>query len=158
MNPQEENIKLERTLVLIKPDAVQRGLIGEITSRLENKGLKISGMKLMKVSEELAGRHYGEHVGKPFFDALVNFITSSPIVALAIDGDNAVAVVRNVMGASSPQDAANGSIRGDLGLSIGMNLIHGSDSPTSSERELALFFDESELLDYDRDVDNWIIE
>ena len=149
---------MERTLVLIKPDAVQRGLIGEITSRLENKGLKISGMKLMKVSEELAGRHYGEHVGKPFFDALVNFITSSPIVALAIDGDNAVAVVRNVMGATNPQDAANGSIRGDLGLAIGMNLIHGSDSPTSSERELALFFDESELLDYDRDVDNWIIE
>ena len=149
---------MERTLVLIKPDAVQRGLIGEITSRLENKGLKISGMKLMKVSEELAGRHYGEHVGKPFFDALVNFITSSPIVALAIDGDNAVAVVRNVMGATNPKDAANGSIRGDLGLSIGMNLIHGSDSPTSSERELALFFDESELLDYDRDVDNWIIE
>ncbi len=149
---------MERTLVLIKPDAVQRGLIGEITSRLENKGLKISGMKLMKVSEELAGRHYGEHVGKPFFDALVNFITSSPIVALAVDGDNAVAVVRNVMGATNPQDAANGSIRGDLGLSIGMNLIHGSDSPTSSERELALFFDESELLDYDRDVDNWIIE
>ena len=149
---------MERTLVLIKPDAVQRGLIGEITSRLENKGLKISGMKLMKVSEELAGRHYGEHVGKPFFDALVNFITSSPIVALAIDGDNAVAVVRNVMGATNPQDAANGSIRGDLGLSIGMNLIHGSDSPTSSERELALFFDESELLDYDRDVDKWIIE
>ena len=149
---------MERTLVLIKPDAVQRGLIGEITSRLENKGLKISGMKLMKVSEELAGRHYGEHVGKPFFDALVNFITSSPIVALAVDCDNAVAVVRNVMGATNPQDAANGSIRGDLGLSIGMNLIHGSDSPTSSERELALFFDESELLDYDRDVDNWIIE
>ena len=149
---------MERTLVLIKPDAVQRGLIGEITSRLENKGLKISGMKLMKVSEELAGRHYGEHVGKPFFDALVNFITSSPIVALAVDGDNAVAVVRNVMGATNPQDAANGSIRGDLGLSIGMNLIHGSDSPSSSERELALFFDESELLDYDRDVDNWIIE
>ena len=149
---------MERTLVLIKPDAVQRGLIGEITSRLENKGLKISGMKLMKVSEELAGRHYGEHVGKPFFDALVNFITSSPIVALAVDGDNAVAVVRNVRGATNPQDAANGSIRGDLGLSIGMNLIHGSDSPTSSERELALFFDESELLDYDRDVDNWIIE
>ena len=149
---------MERTLVLIKPDAVQRGLIGEITSRLENKGLKISGMKLMKVSEELAGRHYGEHVGKPFFDDLVNFITSSPIVALAIDGDNAVAVVRNVMGATNPQDAANGSIRGDLGLAIGMNLIHGSDSPTSSERELALFFDESELLDYDRDVDNWIIE
>ena len=149
---------MERTLVLIKPDAVQRGLIGEITSRLENKGLKISGMKLMKVSEELAGSHYGEHVGKPFFDALVNFITSSPIVALAVDGDNAVAVVRNVMGATNPQDAANGSIRGDLGLSIGMNLIHGSDSSTSSERELALFFDESELLDYDRDVDNWIIE
>ena len=149
---------MERTLVLIKPDAVQRGLIGDITSRLENKGLRISGMKLMRISEELAGRHYGEHIGKPFFDSLVNFITSSPIVALAVDGDNAVMVVRNVMGATNPQDASNGSIRGDLGLSIGMNLIHGSDSVTSSERELALFFDESELLNYDRDIDKWIIE
>lgn len=149
---------MERTLVLIKPDAVQRGLIGDITSRLENKGLRISGMKLMRISEELAGRHYGEHVGKPFFDSLVNFITSSPIVALAVDGENAVMVVRNVMGATNPQDASNGSIRGDLGLSIGMNLIHGSDSVTSSERELALFFDESELLNYDRDIDKWIIE
>ena len=149
---------MERTLVLIKPDAVQRGLIGDITSRLENKGLRISGMKLMRISKELAGRHYGEHIGKPFFDSLVNFITSSPIVALAVDGDNAVMVVRNVMGATNPQDASNGSIRGDLGLSIGMNLIHGSDSVTSSERELALFFDESELLNYDRDIDKWIIE
>ena len=149
---------MERTLVLIKPDAVQRGLIGDITSRLENKGLRIAGMKLMRISEELAGRHYGEHVGKPFFDSLVNFITSSPIVALAVDGENAVMVVRNVMGATNPQDASNGSIRGDLGLSIGMNLIHGSDSVTSSERELALFFDESELLNYDRDIDKWIIE
>lgn len=149
---------MERTLVLIKPDAVQRGLIGEIISRLENKGLRIAGMKLMRISEELAGRHYGEHVGKPFFDSLVNFITSSPIVAVAVDGDNAVMVVRNVMGATNPQDASNGSIRGDLGLSIGMNLIHGSDSVTSSERELALFFDESELLNYDRDIDKWIIE
>jgi len=149
---------LERTLVLIKPDAVQRGLIGEITSRLENKGLRIAGMKLMRISEELAGRHYGEHVGKPFFDSLVNFITSSPIVALAVDGENTVMVVRNVMGATNPQDASNGSIRGDLGISIGMNLIHGSDSVTSSERELALFFDESELLNYDRDIDKWIIE
>ena len=116
------------------------------------------GMKLMRVSEELARKHYGEHVGKLFFDPLVNFITSSPIVALAVDGENAVTVVRNVMGATNPQDASNGSIRGDLGLSIGMNLIHGSDSATSSERELALFFDESELLDYDRDIDKWIIE
>lgn len=149
---------MERTLVLIKPDAVQRGLIGEITSRLENKGLRIAGMKLMRISEELAGRHYGEHVGKPFFDSLVNFITSSPIVALAVDGENTVMVVRNVMGATNPQDASNGSIRGDLGISIGMNLIHGSDSVTSSERELALFFDESELLNYDRDIDKWIIE
>ena len=149
---------MERTLVLIKPDAVQRGLIGEITSRLENKGLRIAGMKLMRISEELAGRHYGEHVGKPFFDSLVNFITSSPIVGLAVDGENTVMVVRNVMGATNPQDASNGSIRGDLGISIGMNLIHGSDSVTSSERELALFFDESELLNYDRDIDKWIIE
>ena len=149
---------MERTLVLIKPDAVQRGLIGEITSRLENKGLKISGMKLMKVSEELAGRHYGEHVGKPFFDALVNFITSSPIVALAVDGDNAVAVVRNVMGATNPQDAANGSIRGDLGLSIGMNLIHGSDSVESANRELKIFFDDNELYSYNKNIDEWILE
>ena len=149
---------MERTLVLIKPDAVQRGLIGEITSRLENKGLRIAGIKLMRVSEELAGSHYGEHADKPFFGSLVSFITSSPIVALALDGENAVGVVRNLMGATNPQDAASGTIRGDLGLSIGMNLIHGSDSATSAGKELSLFFDKSEILEYGREIDKWITE
>ena len=149
---------MERTLVLIKPDAVQRGLIGEIISRLENKGLSIAGMKLMRISEELAGRHYGEHVGKPFFDSLVSFITSSPLIALAVEGENAVEVSRNLMGATNPKDAAPGTIRGDYGLTIGMNIIHGSDSLESAERELAIFFESSEIIAYDRAIDAWIIE
>ena len=149
---------MERTLVLIKPDGVQRGLVGKIVGRLESKGLKIVGMKLIKVTEELAERHYGEHTDKPFFVDLVNFITSSPVVAMAISGDNSVQVVRSVMGSTDPQQASPGTIRGDLGLSIGMNLIHGSDSTESASRELELFFRSSELLNYERDLDNWVIE
>ncbi len=149
---------MERTLVLIKPDGVQRGLVGKIVGRLESKGLKIVGMKLIKVTEELAERHYGEHTDKPFFVDLVKFITSSPVVAMAISGDNSVQVVRSVMGSTDPQQASPGTIRGDLGLSIGMNLIHGSDSTESASRELELFFRSSELLNYERDLDNWVIE
>jgi len=149
---------LERTLVLIKPDGVQRGLVGKIVGRLESKGLKIVGMKLIKVTEELAEQHYGEHTDKPFFVELVKFITSSPVVAMAISGDNSVQVVRSVMGSTDPQQASPGTIRGDLGLSIGMNLIHGSDSTESAARELELFFRSSELLNYERDLDNWVIE
>ena len=149
---------METTLVLLKPDAVQRGLVGEVTARLERTGLKIVGMKLMQVSPELAERHYGEHVGKPFFDALVSFITSGPIVAMALGGPNAVAVVRKTMGATNPAESPAGTVRGDFGIDIGRNLVHGSDSAESAERELALFFDDGELLSYSRSTDGWIVE
>ena len=149
---------METTLVLLKPDAVQRGLVGEVTARLERTGLKIVGMKLMQVSPELAQRHYGEHVGKPFFDGLVSFITSGPIVAMALEGPNAVAVVRKTMGATNPAESPAGTVRGDFGIDIGRNLVHGSDSAESAERELALFFDDGELLSYSRSTDEWIVE
>ena len=149
---------METTLILIKPDGVQRALIGEIISRIEQKGLKISGMKLMNVTEEIAGRHYEEHVDRPFFGSLVDFITSSPVVAMAVAGDNAVQVMRTIMGSTNPQEAAPGTIRGDFGMTIGMNLIHGSDSADSAVRELGIFFDSSEIIEYDRSVDTWVIE
>ena len=141
---------------MLKPDAVQRGLVGEIVSRLEARGLKIVGLKMMQVSRELALRHYEEHQGKPFFDGLVDFIISGPIVALALEGENAVGLVRRTMGATSPLDSDAGTVRGDLAVDIGRNLIHGSDSPESAQRELALFFAEAELLDYTRDNEPWI--
>ena len=149
---------MERTLVLLKPDSVQRALAGEIISRIEKRGARIAAMKLMKVSNELANKHYGEHVGKPFFEGLVSFITSSPIVAMVIESENAVNMVRNMMGATNPQDANPGTIRGDLGISIGLNLVHGSDSLESAAREIDLFFSPEEIVSYDRDVDRWIIE
>ena len=149
---------LETTLVLLKPDAVQRGLVGEIVNRLEKTGLKIAGMKLMHVSQELANRHYGEHVGKPFFEGLVSFITSGPIVAMALEGNGAVAIVRKTMGATNPADSPPGTVRGDYGIDIGRNLVHGSDSVESAKREVALFFEESELLSYSRATDPWIRE
>ena len=149
---------MERTLVLLKPDSVQRALAGEIISRIEKRGARIAAMKLMKVSNELANKHYGEHVGKPFFEGLVSFITSSPIVAMVIESENAVNMVRNMMGATNPQDANPGTIRGDLGVSIGLNLVHGSDSLESAAREIDLFFSPEEIVSYDRDVDRWIIE
>jgi nucleoside-diphosphate kinase len=149
---------VQRTLVLIKPDAVQRSLSGKIISRLENKGLKLVGIKLIHVDEILASKHYGEHIGKPFYNSLVEFITSSPVIALAVEGDNSVQVVRNLMGATNPVDSLPGTIRGDYGLTIGMNLIHGSDSEDSANRELAIFFNDSELINYDRQIDDWIKE
>ena len=149
-------MNLQTALVLLKPDAVQRGLVGEIVSRLEARGLKIVGMKLMQVSRELALRHYQEHQGKPFFDGLVGFITSGPVVAMAVAGESAVELVQRTIGATSPLDSDAGTMRGDLAVDIGRNLIHGSDSPESAHRELALFFDEGELLSYTRDTDTWI--
>ncbi len=149
---------MEKTLVLVKPDGVQRGLIGTVIGRIESKGLKIVGLKLIHVSEELAKEHYGEHVARPFFGDLVSFITSSPVVALAVEGDNAVSVVRTLMGGTNPQEADPGTIRGDFGMTIGMNLVHGSDSVESAERELNLFFDKNEVLDYVREIDAWVIE
>ena len=149
---------MEKTLVLVKPDGVQRGLIGKIISRLENKGFRLVALKIMNVSRKLAEEHYGEHVDKPFFGDLVRFITSSPIVAMAIEGENAVQVVRTTMGLTNPQEATPGTIRGDFGLTIGMNLIHGSDSGESAARELDLFFQPSEILEYSKDIERWIIE
>ena len=149
---------MEKTLVLVKPDGVQRGLVGKIIGRLENKGFRLVALKIMKVSRKLAEEHYGEHVDKPFFGDLVRFITSSPIVAMAIEGENAVQVVRTTMGLTNPQEATPGTIRGDFGLTIGMNLIHGSDSGESAARELDLFFQPSEILEYSKDIERWIIE
>ena len=149
---------MERTLILAKPDAVQRGLIGEVISRFERRGLQIVGMKLMQVSTELAREHYGEHAGKPFFNGLVEYITSTPVVAMVIEGPNAVEICRATIGATNPVKAAPGSIRGDLGIQVGRNLVHGSDSPESGKRECALFFKESELVSYERTVQRWITE
>jgi nucleoside-diphosphate kinase len=143
---------------LLKPDAVQRGLVGELISRIERRGLKLVAMKLIKLDEELAHRHYAEHVGKPFFKGLVHFITSSPLVALVVEGEEAIDAVRALMGNTSPLDSAPGTIRGDLAVSIGLNLVHGSDSIESAQREVALFFSGDEILSYERDIDRWIIE
>ncbi len=144
--------------MLVKPDGVQRGLVGEIIGRLERRGLKLAGMKLMQVDESLAHRHYGEHVDRPFFAGLVSFITSGPVVAMAWEANNAVEIVRSTMGVTNPANAAPGTIRGDLGVDIGRNLIHGSDSLESAARELALFFEPDELLSYGRSNDEWIVE
>ena len=149
---------MQKTLVLLKPDAVQRGLVGELISRLERKGLKLVGMKMLHVDEELARRHYSAHVGKPFFDGLIAFITSGPLVAMVAEGAQTVNVVRSIMGATDPQDAAPGTVRGDFAVSIGPNLIHGSDSPESAKREIDLFFSPDELVHYTRDIDRWITE
>ncbi len=139
---------MERTLVLLKPDALQRRLAGQIIARFEAKGLKIVGVKLVQVTREVAARHYAEHVGKPFYEDLVSFITSAPVVALVIGGPRAIEAVRGLMGKTNPFDAAPGTIRGDYGLSVGMNLVHGSDSPASAAREIPLFFAPEEILDY----------
>ncbi len=146
----------ERTLVLCKPDAVQRGLVGQIISRFEDKGLKIAGMKMLHVDEALADRHYQEHLEKPFYPQLRAFITSSPVIALAIEGDNAVEVVRTLVGVTNPQKAAPGTVRGDFGINFTKNLVHGSDSTASAEREISLFFSEDELFDYAMTIAEWL--
>jgi nucleoside-diphosphate kinase len=147
---------MQRTLVLVKPDGVQRGLVGAIVARLERRGLKLIGLKMMRISKEVAARHYAEHQGKPFFDGLIAFITSGPVVAMIWEGREAVTVVRSLMGATDPLKASPGTIRGDLALDLGMNLIHGSDSPARAETEIALFFERGELHEYDRTADRWI--
>src|SRR2546425_1862432 len=149
---------MQRTLVWVKPDGVQRGLIGLILAGLERRGLKLVAMKMIRISRELAGRHYAEHQSKPFYDGLIAFITSGPVVAMIWEGREAVSVVRGLMGATDPLKAAPGTIRGDLALDLGMNLIHGSDSPGRAETEIALFFQPNELHDYDRTADRWIRE
>lgn len=149
---------MERTLVIVKPDGVQRGLVGEIIGRLERRGLKIVGLKLMQVSKELAAKHYGVHIGKPFYHGLIDYITSAPVVVMAIEGKNAIQVVRSTMGATNPAQAAPGTIRADLAVEIGRNLVHGSDGPETAAAELGLFFTESELVSWERDTDRWISE
>jgi len=148
----------ERTLVLAKPDAVQRGLAGEIITRLERTGLRLVGLKLVHIDTALARKHYAVHQGKPFFDGLVKFITSSPVVAMVWEGPRAVEIVRKTMGATDPAKSAPGSLRGDFGLTIGMNLVHGSDAPETAAKEISLFFKPNELVSYKRDIERWIVE
>lgn len=149
----------ERTFVAIKPDGVERKVIGEVIRRFESRGLKIVGLKLMKVTSERAEDHYGEHKGKPFYNGLVSYITSGPVVAMVLEGKKAISVARNVIGATNPADAAPGTIRGDLALEIGRNIVHGSDSPASAEREIKIFFKDDELInDWEPSLHKWIAE
>lgn len=148
--------KMEKTFLMIKPDGVQRNLVGTIVERLENKGFKLAGAKLMQVSEDLAKTHYQEHQDKPFFGELVDFITSGPVFAMVLEGENVIETARLVVGSTNPQQAAPGTIRGDFGLTVGKNIIHGSDSTESAEREISLFFDDSEILDYSLSNSAWI--
>jgi nucleoside-diphosphate kinase len=147
----------ERTLVLVKPDGVQRLLVGRIVSRFEERGLKIAGLKLVQVDRTLAERHYAVHRGKPFFDGLLVFITSGPLVAMVLEGPQAIGVVRSMVGATKPAEAAPGTIRGDLALETAQNLIHASDGPETASAEVALWFTAAELLEYDREIDRWAI-
>ena len=149
---------MERTLVLVKPDAVQRGLIGEVIARLERRGLRLAAAKFMQIPQALAEEHYGIHKGKPFYDSLVRYITSAPVMAMVWEGPNAVAAVRQTMGATRPTEAAPGSLRHDFGLEIGRNLTHASDSVENGEKETALWFSEDELVSWTRAVDPWVFE
>ncbi len=149
---------MERTLVLVKPDGVQRGLVGEVISRLEQRGLRLMAARFMWVSKELAEKHYAVHLGKPFYEGLIRYITSSPVMAMAWEGPNAVAAVRQTMGATRPTEAAPGTVRHDFGLTTGRNLTHASDSPENGQQEVALWFTPAELVAWERDTDRWIFE
>ncbi|MDT0746805.1 nucleoside-diphosphate kinase [Staphylococcus chromogenes] len=149
---------MEKTFVMIKPDAVQRKLIGEIVQRLEQKGLKLVGAKLMTVPQELAEEHYGEHKSKPFYSKLISFITSAPVFAMVVEGEDAVAVFRHIIGSTNPSEATPGSIRGDLGLTVGRNVVHGSDSVESAEREINLWFKPEEISNYQSPDEVWLYE
>ena len=138
----------EQTFLMVKPDGVQRGLVGNVVSRLEQKGLKLVAMKMMQINPELAAEHYGEHKGKPFYDGLIDFITSAPVVAMIWEGDDAVDMVRTLIGATDPRKAAPGTMRGDLAVFMGKNIVHGSDSLESAEREMNLFFKDEEICTY----------
>jgi len=147
---------MERTLVLVKPDGVQRGLVGEILGRLERKGLKVVGLRLLSVPRDMAERHYAIHAGKHFYSELVEFITSGPVAAIAVAGPDAVAVVRRLVGATMPNQAEAGTIRGDLGVSGLRNLVHASDAPGTADMELALWFEAGSVVDYERAIDTWV--
>ena len=149
---------MERTYLMVKPDGVQRGLVGEIMSRFEKKGLKLVAAKLMVIPKETAEKHYAEHKDKKFFPSLISYITSGPVFAMVWEGENAVQVCRNIMGKTNPQESAPGAIRGDYCMVTGVNIIHGSDSPESAAREIGIFFRPEDLVDYKRDSDKWIYE
>ena len=149
---------MERTLVIIKPDGVQRGLVGPILTRLERRGLRLAAMKLIQITPELAGRHYQIHQGKPFYEGLIDFITSGPVVVAVIEGQDAINTVRKTMGATNPAQAEPGTIRADYALEIGRNLVHGSDGGDTAAYEIPLFFTEAEILSYERAIDAWINE
>jgi len=151
-------VELERTLVIVKPDGVQRGLVGEIVGRLERRGLKIVGLELRQIERPLAERHYAEHEGKGFYDSLVDYITSGPVVVAVFEGPDAIAVTRLTVGATRPAAAAPGTIRGDFGLTVGRNLIHASDGPESAVREVQLFFEDQELPSWSRDIERWVLD
>jgi len=150
--------RLEKTLVLIKPDAVQRGLIGDITSRLERRGLRLVAARFMQVEKSLAEKHYAVHKGKPFYEGLISYITSSPVMAMVWEGPSAIAAVRQTMGATRPTEAAPGSVRHDFGLMVGRNLTHASDSPETAAEEVALWFSPADQVSWNRDVDRWVFE
>ncbi|MBC1334273.1 nucleoside-diphosphate kinase [Listeria booriae] len=147
---------MEKTYLMVKPDGVQRGLIGEIVGRLEKKGLKLVGAKFMQIDEALAKQHYAEHVGKAFFPDLLAFITSGPVFAMVWEGDEAISLARHMMGKTNPLEAEHGTMRGDLAVHMNRNVIHGSDSPESAQREISLFFKEEELISYEKAIDVWL--
>ena len=149
---------IERTFVMIKPDGVNRGMAGEIISRFERRGIKICAVKMMRVQKELAERHYAEHKGKSFFEPLLSYITSGPVICMVLDGDNVISIARTMMGRTNPQDADPGTIRGDFAMQTGRNIIHGSDSSESAKREIELFFNDYEILKYDKSDEPWIYE
>ncbi|ALS78382.1 MULTISPECIES: nucleoside-diphosphate kinase [Planococcus] len=147
---------MEKTFLMVKPDGVQRNVIGEIVARFEKKGYHLVGAKLMQIPTELAEEHYGEHKERPFFGELVEFITSGPVFAMVWEGENVILTARQMMGATNPKDAASGTIRGDFAVTVGKNMIHGSDSAESAEREIGLFFKEEELVSYEKTMNNWV--
>jgi nucleoside-diphosphate kinase len=147
---------MEKTFIMVKPDGVQRNLVGDIVQRFEKKGFKLAAAKLMQISPELAEEHYGEHKDKPFFGELTGFITSGPVFAMVWEGENVIATARKMMGATNPAESDIGTVRGDFGLTVGKNVIHGSDSPESAEREIGLFFNKEDLVSYNKDHDQWI--
>jgi nucleoside-diphosphate kinase len=148
----------ERTFLMVKPDGVQRGLIGNVVSRLENKGFKLVAMKMMQISPEMAAKHYGEHQGKPFYNGLIEFITSAPVVAMIWEGDDVIEMARSMMGATDPRKAAPGTMRGDLAVFMGKNIVHGSDSLESAEREISLFFSKVELCAYKLPIEDCLYD
>ncbi|HSI68132.1 MAG TPA: nucleoside-diphosphate kinase [Planococcus sp. (in: firmicutes)] len=147
---------MEKTFLMVKPDGVQRNVIGEIVARFEKKGYHLAGAKLMQIPAELAEEHYGEHKERPFFGELVEFITSGPVFAMVWEGENVILTARHMMGATNPKDAAPGTIRGDFAVTVGKNMIHGSDSAESAEREIGLFFKQEELVSYEKTMNNWV--